>query len=142
MSTIRHALVALCVTAGAAGTALAEPIANYKTVVQLHDGKQTCAINEPTATPASRTPTLTTSERNEAEIAATAALRRQAGRKQERVPKSRDLAACSVLVSEDVTDMRPVHSSKNSGPLLSGAAHRFEPTRLSGDRPSRCHMGL
>jgi hypothetical protein len=50
--------------------------------VQLRDGKQvTCAINEQTAAPAGGTPTLTTGERNEAEIAATAALRRQAGNK-------------------------------------------------------------
>ena len=52
MSTIRHALVAICVTAGAAGTALAAPDARYTTTVQLHDGKQvTGAVNEPTTAP-------------------------------------------------------------------------------------------
>jgi hypothetical protein len=53
MSTTRYTLVALCMMAGVAGTALAAPDARYTTTVQLHDGRQvTCAVNEPAAAPA------------------------------------------------------------------------------------------
>ncbi|RKE39939.1 hypothetical protein B0G76_6393 [Paraburkholderia sp. BL23I1N1] len=62
---------------GAASAAAPQP--SYVTTVQLHDGKRvTCSVNEPASTLLSShdRQALTASERNEAEIDATAALRR------------------------------------------------------------------
>ncbi|WP_454830195.1 hypothetical protein [Paraburkholderia xenovorans] len=108
MSTIRYTLVALCMMTGARGTAVAVPLAGYTTTAQLHDGKQvTCAVDEPVAAAAAgaQTQTLTASERNEAEIAATAILRRQAG-KQKCLPDSCDGAACAVLMIVPASGVR------------------------------------
>ncbi|MFM0198116.1 hypothetical protein PQQ65_34200 [Paraburkholderia strydomiana] len=82
MSIIRQSFVGTFVMICAVGTVLAAPPASYTTTVRLHSGKQVmCAVNEPAAAPAAgaQTLTLTASERNEAEVAATAILRRQAG---------------------------------------------------------------
>lgn len=71
-------IFALVVTSvGAASAAAPQP--GYVTTVQLHDGKRvTCFVNEPASTLSSSNDqqALTTSERNEAEVVATAALRR------------------------------------------------------------------
>lgn len=80
MSTNRSNFVAVCVIAGATGTAFAAAPAGYTTTVQLRDGKQaTCTVNKPAAVPAGSTSSLTRRERTEAQVAATARLRRRPG---------------------------------------------------------------
>lgn len=82
MLTIRQSFIAISVMACAAGTALAAPMASYTTSVRLHDGKHvTCAVNQPAAAPTGGTSTLTKRERTEAEVKATARLRRWPGDK-------------------------------------------------------------
>lgn len=75
---------------GAASAAVPQP--GYTTTVQLHDGKRvTCSVNEPASTPSSSNDqqALSASERNEAEVVATAALRR--------LPKNRGEADMTVV---------------------------------------------
>ncbi|CAE6734103.1 hypothetical protein R69888_02202 [Paraburkholderia haematera] len=74
---IAAACVLVVTSVGAASAAAPQP--SYVTTVQLHDGKRvTCFVNEPASTlsSSSNQQSLSTSERNEAEIDATAALRR------------------------------------------------------------------
>lgn len=80
MSIIRQSFVGIFVMICAMGTPLAAPPASYTTTVRLHSGKQvTCAVNEPAAAPAGSTSTLTRRERTEAQVKATARLRRRTG---------------------------------------------------------------
>jgi hypothetical protein len=75
---------------GAASAAAPQP--SYVTMVRLHDGKRvTCSVNEPASTSSSLNDqqALTASERNDAEIVATAALRR--------IPKNRGEADMTVV---------------------------------------------
>lgn len=116
-----YTLIASRMMAGAANAALAEPDASYTTTMRLRDGMQgTYAVNEPAATPVSgaQTQTLTASERNEAEIAATAILRRNAGK--ECLPTPCDGAAGSVLVIVPATGVRVVRCWRR-GSNLTGA---------------------
>ncbi|MGF6992887.1 hypothetical protein P3T25_001231 [Paraburkholderia sp. GAS32] len=75
------------------GTAsAAAPQPGYVTTVQLHDGRRvTCSVNEPASIPSlsNDQQALTARERNEAEIVATAALRR--------IPKNRGEADMTVV---------------------------------------------
>lgn len=84
---IAHRLaLGVAVLATVAGTAFASPSTRYVTTVHLRDGKQVvCAVNEPLGsaggvaqgtTQSSGAQTLTRRERNEAEVDATAPLRR------------------------------------------------------------------
>ncbi|MFM0412384.1 MULTISPECIES: hypothetical protein [Paraburkholderia] len=80
MSIIRQSFVGTFVMICAMGTALAAPPASYTTTVRLHDGKWvTCAVNKPADVPAGSTSTLTRRERTEAQVKATARLRRRTG---------------------------------------------------------------
>ncbi|MFM0732677.1 hypothetical protein PQQ52_19540 [Paraburkholderia sediminicola] len=69
--------------AAALGNAFGASTVPYVTTVHLHDGKQVvCAVNEPLPMQAAdRSQTLTTGELNEAQIDATARLRRHPGNK-------------------------------------------------------------
>jgi len=69
--------------AAAVGNAFGTSSVSYVTTVRLHDGKQVvCAVNETRSMQAGdRNQTLTTRELNEAQIDATARLRRHPGNK-------------------------------------------------------------
>jgi hypothetical protein len=80
----------LVTSVGAASAAAPQP--SYVTTVQLNDGKRvTCSVNEPASTASSSNDqqALTASERNEAEIVATAPLRR--------IPRNRGEADMTVV---------------------------------------------
>ena len=80
MSIIRQSLIATFVMVCAVGAALAASPTSYTTTVRLHSGKHvTCAVNKPAAAPAGGTSTLTRRERTEAQVKATARLRRRTG---------------------------------------------------------------
>ncbi|SOF01810.1 hypothetical protein SAMN05446635_9925 [Burkholderia sp. OK233] len=71
--------------AAAVGSALGASSISYVTTVHLHDGKQVvCAVNESrTMQAGDRSQALTTAELNEAQVDATARLRRHPGNKNE-----------------------------------------------------------
>jgi hypothetical protein len=86
MKIARRFALGFAMLATLAGTAFASPTTSYVTTVHLRDGKQAvCAVNEPLgsaggvaqgAVQTSGTQSLSKRERNEAEIDATAPLRR------------------------------------------------------------------
>jgi len=77
MRQLSQFVAALVLFGTAAGNAFAVPATSYTTTVHLRDGKQvTCAVNEPTFAQQSAMQTLTKRDRNEAEVIATARLRR------------------------------------------------------------------
>jgi len=77
MRQLSHFAVALVLFGTAVGTAFAVSATSYRTTVHLWDGKQAvCAVNEPTFAQQATMQTLTTRDRNEAEVIATARLRR------------------------------------------------------------------
>lgn len=82
MRTFFHVAIAVAALATATGTAFASPFTTYMTTVHLHDGRQAvCAVNEPQSMQPASLQTLSTRERNEAQIDATARLRRHPGNK-------------------------------------------------------------
>jgi hypothetical protein len=123
-----YTLIASRMMAGAANAALAEPDASYTTTMRLRDGMQgTYAVNEPAATPVSgaQTQTLTASERNEAEIAATAILRRNAGKECLPTPLRRRRRFCSGDRACDRSALRALlaerHQPDRGGSIRSSA---------------------
>ncbi|TCK84176.1 hypothetical protein B0G74_8988 [Paraburkholderia sp. BL9I2N2] len=82
MCTFYLTALAAAALATTTATALATPFTAYTTTVHLRDGKQAvCAVNEPHSTQSPGAQTLSTVERNEAQIDATARLRRHLGNK-------------------------------------------------------------
>ncbi|HZZ03335.1 hypothetical protein [Paraburkholderia sp.] len=82
MRTFFQVALAAAVFATATGTAFATPFSTYMTTVHLRDGKQVvCAVNEPRSMQPAGMQTLSTRERIEAQIDATARLRRHLGNK-------------------------------------------------------------
>ncbi|MEZ0606056.1 hypothetical protein ACAX43_28530 [Paraburkholderia sp. IW21] len=79
MRTFFHVALVVAVLA-TAGTAFAAPFTTYMTTVHLHDGKQVvCAVNEPQSMRPVAVQMLSKRERIEAQIDATARLRRHPG---------------------------------------------------------------
>jgi hypothetical protein len=77
MQQIKRKLASLIIASFAITPAFATPRTSYTTNVQLHDGRHVeCAVNQSLPITLSSQPVLTTQERNEAEIDATARLRR------------------------------------------------------------------
>lgn len=77
MRQVSHIAVALMLCGTAVGNVFADSATSYTTTVHLRDGKQvTCAVNEPTFAQQATMQTLNRRDRNEAEVTATARLRR------------------------------------------------------------------
>ena len=77
MRELSHLAVAVVLFGTAVGNAFAASATSYTTTVHLRDGKQVvCAVNEPASTQKITMQTLSRRDRNEAEVIATAPLRR------------------------------------------------------------------